>query len=39
LVAALFTYLWTTLLVLDIIYIIGILWALQKAKTPPEQQE
>lgn len=39
LVAALFTYLWATLLVLDIIYVIGILWALQKAKTPPEQQE
>ncbi|APX88445.1 CDP-diacylglycerol--serine O-phosphatidyltransferase [Brevirhabdus pacifica] len=39
LVAALFTYLWATLLVLDLIYVIGIVWALQGAKRLSKNQE
>lgn len=38
LVAALLTYLWTTLLVLDLAYIGGVIWARKKAKTPVNQK-
>lgn len=34
LVAALLTYLWTTLLILDLAYIGGVIWARKKAKVP-----